>query len=104
MATGQISEQVFPEQPSPKQFFRTAGLCFYVLSPDALAPIVCNLFVYKLAHAKICVRKRPTLFPTPFELTTTRRQESREDVCPGGTGAPGLGISSELGLAEYGRI
>lgn len=52
------------------------------------------------------MRKRPTLlfFPTPFELTATRRQESREDVCPGGTGAQGLGISSELGLAEYGSI
>lgn len=52
------------------------------------------------------MRKRPTLlfFPTLFELTATRRQESREDVCPGGTGAQGLGISSELGLAEYGSI
>lgn len=44
MATGQISEQVFPKQPSPKQLFRTAGLHVYVSSPDALAPIVYNLF------------------------------------------------------------
>lgn len=44
MATGQISEHVFPEQPSPKQFFRTAGPRFYISSPGALAPIVYKLF------------------------------------------------------------
>lgn len=46
MATGQISEQEFPEQPSPKQFFHTAGLRVYVSSPDALAPIVYNFFFF----------------------------------------------------------